>query len=126
MQKRATIISVTPITSSYYWGFPKNEPIKSPQTQQKQLHFFYGKISEQGTRGEFLWGLRWVIFLRLVEDLETSAFFKGLVLLILFYTKGERKGVFWATAEEKTRACWHQVNKERLHALQTSSGWSVH
>ncbi len=34
------------------------------------------------------------------------------LLLIIFHTECEGKEGFWATAEEKTRACWHQVHEE--------------
>jgi hypothetical protein len=64
-----------------------------------------------------------MIFLRLMPQLETS-FFLCLLLLITFYTVCEGKAVLWATAERKSRAWWHQVHEERLHALQTSA-WGV-
>jgi hypothetical protein len=45
-------------------------------------------------------------------------------LLVTFYIQGERKRLFGATIEEKTRALWPQVHKPGLHTLQMSA-WDV-
>jgi hypothetical protein len=64
-----------------------------------------------------------MLFLRLIPDLE-APFLMGSMVLIKIYTDWEIKDFFWATAEKKKRAWWHQVHEERLHALQTSA-WDL-
>jgi hypothetical protein len=44
--------------------------------------------------------------------METS-FFYGLDVAHHDLHSVRKKGLFWATAEEKPRAWWHQVRKER-------------
>ncbi len=63
----------------------------------------------------------------LLDDfLEMDAIIGGIIfimgLLITFYI--QRQHLFGATIEEKTKASWHQVQKQSLHTLQTSA-WDV-
>ncbi len=44
--------------------------------------------------------------------------------LITFYIQSERKRLFGATVEGKTRAWWPQVHKQGLHTSQMSA-WDV-
>jgi hypothetical protein len=67
----------------------------------------------------------------LLDDfLEIDAIIGGVFFLwvrwFTFYIQWERKHLFVATVEEKTRAWWLQVHKQGLHTLQTSAwdAWS--
>jgi hypothetical protein len=93
-------------------------------TQQKTATYLWYRFPARNME-RIVMGTLLDDFLEIGAIIGDIIFFMGLQLLITFHTVGEIKGVFWATAEEKTRA-WprHQVHKERLNALQTSA-WGV-
>jgi hypothetical protein len=60
--------------------------------------------------------------LRLIPDLEAPVFLWGRCCWSYFTQSERERSSFGPLLKNKMRACWHQVHKERLHALQTS-GW---
>ncbi len=105
--------NATPIIRTHNILTSHNQTHTNPVARtNKSMLYYYGFVTQQVTSQRVLWELCWMIFLRLMPQLEAS-FFYGFADHILHPVR--EKAPFWATVEKKTAAWWPQLHKQGLH-----------